>query len=402
MNANQMMTSAAPVAMTAPYTVGNFNKGECRSDLQKEWIARPADQRFLNLSDLREFCFDRYQRSTESRVDTRGVEFIAPETITLENQHQLSVGVAGREIAPTNWSFGQVCRLASAPQSYLKTLPSPLVADALNYSLRYSREVESVKLYHDNDQLMAATGPDYGRIFDYELVDAVRQIAGNGTGDQRWKIPGMLDWATMKYDPDHPVSKSSTTLYASDRDVYIFLVDDRNPIEVGKLPNGDPDYLFRGFYCKNSEFGNGLLIIATFFLRGICCNRLLWGVTGFEQVEMVHSKLAPSRFIEEVRPALVSYADSSTVGLVEAVNKVKAAKIADTKEEALAWLNGRGLSRKRSLAAFEACEREEQREVRTVWDAAQGITAIARNEPNTDTRIELETVAKTMLEKVAA
>ena len=25
------------------------------------------------------------------------------------------------------------------------------------------------------------------------------------------------------------------------RDVFIFLVDDLNPIEIGKLPNGEPD-----------------------------------------------------------------------------------------------------------------------------------------------------------------
>jgi hypothetical protein len=402
MNANQIALNGS-TAVSGAYAVGNFNQGECRTDLQKEWIARPADQRFLNLSDLREFCFDRYRRSTETRTETKKIEFIAPETQTLDNMHKLGVGLPnGEEVAPSHWSFGQVCRLAKAPQSYLSTLPSALVADNLNFSLRYSREVESVKLYHDSASLMAATGPDYGRIFDYELVEAVQNIAGNGTGDQRWKIPGMLDWGTMKYNPDHPVSKDTTTLYASDRDVYIFLVDDRNPIEVGKLPNGDPDYLFRGFYCKNSEFGNGLLVVSTFYLRGICCNRLMWGVEGFQQVEMIHSKMAPSRFIEQIRPALVSYAESSSVTLVDAVAKCKAAQVVANKEEGLEWLNNRGLTRKRALAVWETVMREEQHEPRSVWDMAQGITAEARREINTDTRMELELTAKSMLEKVAA
>ena len=32
-------------------------------------------------------------------------------------------------------------------------------------------------------ELCAVTGPDYGRIYDHELVCAVMRLAGNGTGD---------------------------------------------------------------------------------------------------------------------------------------------------------------------------------------------------------------------------
>ena len=66
------------------------------------------------------------------------------------------------------------------------------------------------------------TGPDYGRIWDHELVAAVMTIAGNGTGDTRWKVPGVLDWATMTHNPFVDVTKDTTTLYASDRDVFLF------------------------------------------------------------------------------------------------------------------------------------------------------------------------------------
>ena len=40
-------------------------------------------------------------------------------------------------------------------------------------------------------ELRAVTGPDYGRIHDHELVEAVQRIAGNGTDDTRWKVPGV-------------------------------------------------------------------------------------------------------------------------------------------------------------------------------------------------------------------
>lgn len=74
-----------------------------------------------------------------------------------------------------------------------------------------------------------------------ELVAAVVQIAGNGTGDTRWKVPGVLDWSSMSHNPFVDVTKDTTTLYASDRDVFLFLVDDTNPIEAGRLPDGSPD-----------------------------------------------------------------------------------------------------------------------------------------------------------------
>jgi hypothetical protein len=49
-------------------------------------------------------------------------------------------------------------------------------------------------------ELRAVTGPDYGRIYDHELVAAVQRITDNGTGDMRWKVPGVLDWLTSVYN----------------------------------------------------------------------------------------------------------------------------------------------------------------------------------------------------------
>ncbi len=87
----------------------------------------------------------------------------------------------------------------------------------------------------------------------------MQRIAGNGTGDTRWKVPGVLDWSTGIYNPRVDITKDTTTLYASDRDVFLLLVDDMNPIEAGRLPDGSPDLYFRGFYCWNSEVGTKTL-----------------------------------------------------------------------------------------------------------------------------------------------
>src|SRR3546814_12221054 len=96
----------------------------------------------------------------------------------------------------------------------------------------------------------------------------------------------------MRHNPFVEVTKGTTTLYASDRDVFLFLVDDTNPIEAGRLPNGDPDPFFRGFYCWNSEVGSKTHGLATFYLRAVCLNRNIWGAEDFEEISIPHNKFA--------------------------------------------------------------------------------------------------------------
>lgn len=389
--------------MTTAFKTGNFNKGQTINTVSRQWLARPADEKFTSLTDLRATVAARRESAFERRVDTKRIEFLAPDPVRIEDTHDLTIGLpGGDEIAPSHWSFGQLAGLAKAPAGYLRTLPSQIAADALTYGMRMHREVDEVKLYASSGSLLAATGPDYGRIFDEEVVAAVMQVAGDGTGESRWKVPGTLDWATMVYNPETPVTKDTTTLFASDRDVFMFLVDDRNPIEVGKLPSGDPDLMFRGFYVTNSEVGRGSLRLAAFYLRAVCCNRILWGVEGFEEVTMRHTKLAPSRFVEQARPALNSFANGSVKALMDGVAKAKAAKLASDDDQMMDFLQGRKLSRSRAIEVMAAVEREEDRKARTVWDVAQGLTAVARTIPNNDTRIELEGEARKLLDKVAA
>lgn len=392
----------ASTSFSTGYKVDPF-KGERNGEVSRQWASRPADERFLSLNDLREAVHAREVSSWEAPINTRNIEFIAPENPTSLNEtHMLSIALtSGEIISPNHWSFGQLCNLAKAPAAYLRKLPSQIVADCLTHDLRYSRSGEQIKGYISEDTMLAATGPDYGRIYDREVVEAVQQIAGNGLGDTRWKIPGVMDWQSHIYNPMAPVTKDSTTLYASDRDVFVFLVDDLNPIEVGKLPSGDPDLMFRGFYVSNSEVGAGALKLAAFYLRAVCMNRNLWGVENFEELTMRHSKYAPARFIEEARPALASFANGSSQKLIEGVKAAKAAKIADDKDAAVEFLQARSFSRKKALEILEQGENEEGRSVKTAWDFAQAITANARNERNNDSRVAMELVAKKILDKVA-
>jgi hypothetical protein len=374
-----------------------------------QWMSRPADQRFLSLDDLWQYKKDFWDGSFQSRYRTSDIELIAPDPKTPTDFHKLTVGVKVetgartdvRELAPTHHAFGQLAALGKAPATFLRELPSPLVVDLMTWRLRHAREIEEIKLYGGTQELYAATGPDYGRIPDYEVVEAVRQVAGSGRGEKRWKVPGVLDWRTNLYDPNAPVTGDSTTIYASDRDCFIFLVDDRNPIEVGKLPSGEPDLMFRGFYIQNSEMATRSLKLAAFYLRAVCMNRNLWGVEDFEEISIRHNRLAPDRWLQQCVPALNSYANGSSQKLIAGVQAAKTAKVASDHDAAVDFLATRKFSASRIDAILKIGEKEEGHEPRSAWDMAQAVTAFARNALNTDDRLSIELEAKRILDKVA-
>jgi hypothetical protein len=377
----------------------DVSRGERIGRASSEWFSRPDDERFLNLPDLYEAVRGRAERAQTRTVESRAVKVEASR----DSAERLALIVPGRDepVAPTHWSFGQLCSLVGVPSSYMRQLPAPLAGINLQHGL-LSHRAELVKTLESDDgraELRAVTGPDYGRIWDRELVAAVMKIAGTGTGDTRWKVPGVLDWNSMTHNPFVDITKDTTTLYASDRDVFLFLVDDTHPIEAGRLPDGSPDLYFRGFYCWNSEVGSKTLGIASFYLRAVCMNRNLWGVENFEEITIRHSKFAAQRFAHEAAPALTSFANSSPAPFVAAIKAARERIVACTDEDRETFLRKRGFSKLETAKIIETVLHEEGRPPESLFDFVQGITALARSKSHQDTRLELEGKAKRLMER---
>jgi hypothetical protein len=379
----------------------DVSRGERIGRVSSEWFSRPADERYLSLSDLYAAVHGRTERSRARTVESAAIRVEAGR----DDAERLSLMLPGSDapIAPTHWSFGQLAGLVGAPAAYLRQLPAPLAGINLQYGLTSHRaeQVKTLEIEDGRVELRAVTGPDYGRIFDHELVAAVQRIAGNGTGDTRWKVPGVLDWSTGLYNPRVDITQDTTTLYASDRDVFLFLVDDLNPIEAGRLPDGSPDLYFRGFYCWNSEVGAKTLGIASFYLRAVCQNRNLWGVEDFEEITIRHSKYAASRFAHEVAPALTRFANSSPMPFVNGIKAAREKIVARTDDDRSEFLRRRGFSKGETAKIIETVLAEEGRKPESVFDFVQGITAVARHKTHQDARLDLEGRAKKLLDRAA-
>lgn len=400
----QLATAAGRNAFGAPPVPAGYkvdiSRGERIGRVSSEWFSRPDDERYLSLSDLYAAVRARADRATARTVESRAIRVEASR----DDAERLALIVPGRDepIAPTHWSFGQMCSLVGAPASYMRQLPAPLAGINMQHGL-LSHRAELVKTLEADDgriELRAVTGPDYGRIWDHELVAAVMKIAGEGTGDTRWKVPGLLDWSTMTHNPFVEVTKDTTTLYASDRDVFLFLVDDAHPIEAGRLPNGDPDLYFRGFYCWNSEVGSRTLGMASFYLRAVCMNRNIWGAEGFEEISIRHSKFASHRFAHQAAPALERFATSSPMPFLAGIRAAREQIVARKDDDREGFLRRRGFSRPETEKIIATVLEEEGRPPESIFDFVQGITALARSKPHQDSRLELEGKAAKLLSSV--
>lgn len=387
-----------------------MNAGIGDSTVSRQWAERPSDEKFLSLKTLRDHVAER--RATSKEIIIPSTEII----VDSKGDDKLIVSAKGMPaMEPTNYGFNLLCYHAKAPAGYLQRLPAGLAAKCVTEGYRMETNAKTtdgagkkvasgprpVKLYYGNGKMYSAMSENFGRVYDQEVVEAVMKLAGNGTGDTRWKVPGMMNWSKGTYNPFVDISKDTTTLYASDRDVFMFLVDDTHPISVGKLPNGDDDLMFRGFYVWNSEMGGKSMGISTFMLRGVCQNRNLWGVEDQLTMTIRHTKMAPTRFVEDFNKTLLAYSNASEKPILAKVKAAKALILAKTDDERLDFLTQKiGLSKPQALAAIKRSVEEEGKKPESAWDFTQGLSALARYTPQTDERATIEKKAAQVMDKV--
>ena len=357
-------------------TMNNVTDNSILMQASHQWASRPEDQRFTSLPEMLDSALIMRQRSRSKVVTTRSFE---ARPIENDRRGLVIVGPAGNPVSTTHWSFGQLARLAGAPSDYMRDLPAELAADCLNYGLR-SRAVEDIgMLLYSNGhaEARAFTGPNYGRVWNTDVIQGLMDRFGDGvTGD--FKVPG-------EFGKNVPVTKANTTLYASDRDMFVFLADEKHRIEMPNRRDGKSGSLARGFFIWNSEVGKTSLGIATFLFDYVCCNRIVWGARDYAQIRINHTAKAPDRWIEEVVPAIERYASGSSQSVTTAIAAAQAARIDDVD----AFLAKR-FTKAKAGAIKAAHMSDEGRPIETLWDAATGVTAYARGVVYQDERVDLE------------
>ena len=86
------------------------------------------------------------------------------------------------------------------------------------------------------------------------------------------------------------------------------------------------------------------------------------------------------------------------------INGIKAAReriVARSDEDRIEFLRKRGFGKSETAKVIETVLAEEGRKPESIFDFVQGITAVARNKPHQDARLDLEARAKKLLDRAA-
>lgn len=365
-----------------------------------QWKNRPADQRFTSLTDLLAASKLARDTSRASVTSSRRLN-VAPD-----GNGGLQLEGEVNSYALNHWSFGQLAGLAGAPAGYLRSLPDAMAADCLNYGLQVERDGQEVGLLTTDPDaprlvtgqeldLRAATGPKYGRVWNSDIVGQLHKRFGNGI-DGAFRVPG-------EFGKQVEVTKENTTIFGSDRDIFVFLADEERRVQIDNRRDGKAGSLARGFFVWNSEVGSQSIGAAFFLFDYVCKNRIVWGTREYKEIRMRHSSGAPDRWLSEITPVIAAF-NNASASPIEATLAAAQSKMIesgkDKKDAIAAFLAKRNFTKSESAGIMQAHEREEGRPIETVWDAVTGATAYAKTISAQDDRVNMERRGGAMLDLV--
>lgn len=351
-----------------------------------EWANRPADQRYWTLTEMARACREVQTQSKEIHVPFSGYEFVAASNgaIVLGNAKNKSTARL------THHAFDQVSGLVKAPASYLRTLPAPLAVQALNYGLERmpSRdEARELLLFGTGAQrtVRAITSTKYDRVWDADLCDrletlGMRPPAGRHNGDSKVPsrpatkddiLPGQIN-----VSPGDLICPSG--LYASDHDMFAFLIAPDRTVGDGPLP------LMRGVFIRNSEVGDASLSVTMFLCQAVCGNHIVWNATGVSEIRVRHvgrDTLHRALGSREFKIQLARFRDAADYesGVIQKARETTiAASKTDVIEAVLKFVRSKNLplSKPKLEAAYDVTEKHTDwyGAPNTVWGMVSGLT----------------------------
>lgn len=186
-------------------------------------------------------------------------------------------------------------------------------------------------------------------------------------------------------------------LYASDRDMFVFMANEKNPVDDGR-----GNRLSRGFFCWNSEVGDKSFGLMMFLYAHVCGNHIAWGAEDVREVRIRHVGSANRRAWWEIRRTL---SDALERSASEDENRIRAAqnhRIAATKEELLDTIfkfRWNTVPRKTLELAYQTAEKFSDRygDPRTAWGFGNGLTQLSQTERYAEALVNLDRVAGKIL-----
>lgn len=371
-----------------------------------QWSIRPEDQRFGSLEEL---------HGAVSSYRGSAVEATVPFNSLRTEAQGGEVMLVGRKNIParlTNWSFKQICGAVGVPASYAQTLPATLAAQNLNHGLSKTEDrADRQVLFHQNGSLLARalTSDKYTRIWNSDITARLLTLPGQG-----WQVPparpAFEGQKGTRIATEADVLRGTgfglsvkvgdeiapAGLYASDHDLFAFMVNNDRRISEP----GNPDGLARGFFVSNSEVGAASFSITRFLYRHVCGNHIVWGASQVKEFRIRHIGTADDRAFAEIKGQLLEYAEDSAADDEARIRTAVGFTLGATKDEVLDRLfgiKGLGITRADLDDAYDLTVEHEEISPRTAWGMAQGLTRLSQQTPYVDARVAADRAAGKVL-----
>lgn len=391
-----------------------------------QWATRPEDQRFESYEAMLAATTAFRNKSIESKP-------VPYRSLRAEASNGDIVIVGDTKVPATlgNYAFGQLARSVGAPAEYLRELPATLAAQNLNFGLKQKGENKDAYdariLFHGTpgtDLMARAINSEiYDRTWNNDVLSSMRPMFSTG-----WRVPparpafanqkGTRKATAADIIPnqgDFGLSISvgdfiaPAGLYASDHDMFAFLVNPERSVKAGNR------YLMRGVFVRNSEVGDGALVIKMFLLDSVCGNHICWGVSNVHEIRVKHVtgenrrglgdtlKRALTKFKVELRSYESASASETEKQIAQAMAKEIAGNRKDVLDAVFKYARSHSLGSltyNRLETAYDLAETHSDwyGSPRTVWGMVSGLTEASQQSGWQDQRSEVDQHAAKLME----
>jgi hypothetical protein len=357
-----------------------------------QWCTRPVDERFASLAEMHTVCSSYRLNSRTRNLNTNAFHAVV-------NRAEVGLDLNSEYVRLTHWAFGQLCNQAGAPASYLRELPAEKAADLIQYGLSKAKHDEVQTLFYQPPEqtplIRCVSTLAYKRIWNADVTHRLLQLPGY------WRVPparpafsnqpgtrlatenDVLNDAAFSLSIQVGDLIAPAGLYASDHDMFAFMVDPTKQIEDG---SGEP--LFRGFFVSNAEVVGTACKITTFLYRHCCGNHICWGTTGVKSYKIRHIGAAEYVFEYDFEDQLNRYANLATENDRKLISSAKQLVLGDSQEEVIQTLQSKRikLGKRFLYDAYDEAELhdDEDGDPKTVWGMVNGITRMSQLKPYCD------------------
>lgn len=387
----------------------------------RQWASRPDDERFWTLDDMKDYCNGIRMTSVQGAVEVKDLSVISTEDNDIRLQGKSRAATLG------HYAFGQLSRMIGAPADYLRSLPAPLAAECMNSGMRQLPDQErglsllcrksgiDPALLH----VRAALSQRYTRIWNGDIlqrlqdalpagwqVPPARPASNNAGGNTRIATEADVLRSSKRSGAGGIGVKVGDTiapagLYASDKDMFAFLVNEDNPVEVG----GNP--LYRGFFVWNSEVGDSSFGILTFLYNSVCGNHIVWDARRCEELSIRHVGEADNKAWGSLKLELKRYSEQGVADVQSRIISAKSHILGNTKDDVITALFSKRFSHLTKGEISDSLEYAEKfpadhgnANPRSAWAVSQGMTRFSQTRPYADDRVRLDRTAGKILELV--